>query len=822
MDYKLTKIFDLDALQRLCDSITNMNGTGLGLLDLEGNIHVASGFSKICSHFHRKNEQTLKWCNHSDSVLALTEDDQNYKMYTCPNGMTDVAMPVRVGGRHIGNLFTGQLFLKEPDLEFFKERAQKFGFDEEAYLQAVKEAPVIDEEELKRRIAFLSEMTQVIADLGYKNIQRKEQAAELKKAKKNAEKIKEYMDYATSVGGIGTWEWNISTNKVYWNSETYRLHGLEPFSVEPDYALTTDMVHPEDREFTIKVAKGALKNKSSFTIDYRTVGPNNTYIICNTTGRVACDDNGEPVRITGTIQDVSERKYTVDKLKEANNLLEAILDAVPVPLFDFDMDGKIISLWNNAAERLLGWKKEEVLGKLLPPIAAAPEEDWQKFREWAKSDYSVKGLDVKRRKKDGTPIEYNVYASPLYGAEGKRIGTIAALVDITERNRIKQDLINAKERAEEANRLKMEFLNNLSHEIRTPMNGIVGFAEMIDKPGITEEMRSYYAKIVQNSAGQLLQIIDDILEISALNTKQEIVNETTFCLNELLTELQSIVQLRSDDLHSIPIRINMSLADEASYIISDKTKLHKILSNLLGNAIKFTTKGFIEAGYTVVESELKLYVKDTGIGISDENMDAIFNRFNQEEEEISRAYGGLGLGLSICRENAKLMGGNVTVESVKGEGSTFHVTIPYKQSDQKGLKVGERGIITDKKLSHRELTVLVAEDEEINFLFLRMLFENNPDHNFTVLRASNGQEAVDICFERDDIDLVLMDIKMPVMDGHEAAVKIKSKLPDLPIIAQTAYSTKAEQQFVLEHGCDDFVIKPVSRENLFRKIYSRL
>jgi len=387
-----------------------------------------------------------------------------------------------------------------------------------------------------------------------------------------------------------------------------------------------------------------------------------------------------------------------------------------------------------------------------------------------------------------------------------------------ELKQLNEELYFAKEKAEESDRLKTKFLNNMSHEVRTPMNGIIGFSEMLDNENITEEKRMYYSKIIRNSSYQLLRIINDILEISTLETRQEKVKEEQLSLNDFLMELFEVFNIKSKE-QNIPLRINHTAADQQHVIITDKSKLHKILSNLLHNAIKFTPEGSIEIGYIVKDNKLTFYVKDTGIGISPENKEFIFERFAQEEKEISQEHGGLGLGLSIAKENARLLEGTITVESEKGKGSTFFVTIPYKPAPMhKKVLEGEDVSI---ELSGREkFTILIAEDEEINYLYFESLFEQELNGNYTLIHAKNGKEAVDVCIQNDHIDVVLMDLKMPVMNGFEATEKIKSILPNLPVIAQTAYSTESDRIKALDHGCDDFISKPLKKNeviNLLRR-----
>jgi len=371
-----------------------------------------------------------------------------------------------------------------------------------------------------------------------------------------------------------------------------------------------------------------------------------------------------------------------------------------------------------------------------------------------------------------------------------------------------------KGKVEKANILTHEFLHNMSHEIRTPMNGILGFADMLDDIGINDDQRNRYVSIIKSSGQQLLRVTDDILEISRLDTGKVPVFEGEVCLNDLITELFSIFNFKTKE-RNISFYLKKGLSDKDSHILTDKVKINKILSNLLENAIKFTSEGLVELGYYKENKNLVIYVKDTGVGISPENYKNIFDRFSQEEKELSQKTGGLGLGLTIVKENTKLIKGKISLKSKKGEGTTFYITIPYKIAITKTDATSDKNTAaneTTEKNNNR--TILIVEDEKINVIYLKELLKCLDGYTLNLLIAENGEESVKLCREN-KIDLVLMDIKMPVMNGLEATKKIKSFKPVVPIIAQTAYCTTADKVLAMESGCDDYISKPINKDEFF-------
>ena len=520
------------------------------------------------------------------------------------------------------------------------------------------------------------------------------------------------------------------------------------------------------------------------------------------------DANLNPTGILTVARDITERKRAEEQLR----ILSRAVEQSPASIIITNTEGKIDYV-NSKFSEVSGYTRSEVVGQN-PRIFKSGEMPPDYYKEMWQNLISGKEWygEFRNKKKNGELYWELASISPIFDSKGIITHFLAVKEDITTRKQTEEELLNAKEKAEENDRLKTKFLHNMSHEIRTPMNGIIGYSELICDPDISTEKQKQYAQIITNSSNQLLRIIDDILEISQLETKQVKTLDKTVCLNDLLFGLFSIFD-RSAKEKKIPLYYKKGLSDERSIIFTDETKLSKIVSNLLENALKFTHTGFIELGYTLEDNMISIYVEDSGMGINPEMQELIFERFSKEEKGGKKLYGGLGLGLSIAKENIKLLGGTITLKSEKGKGSTFYVTIPYKPA-LLVEKISESKTTTEIKAEIKnKYTVLVAEDEEVNYLYIEALLERiNP--GIIILHGRNGKEAVEMCKKNKEINLVLMDIKMPVMNGYEATQLIKEFLPDLPIVAQTAYSTAEDKDKAKSAGCDDFISKPIRRDTL--------
>ncbi|MFL9829963.1 ATP-binding protein [Flavobacterium sp. ST-87] len=384
-----------------------------------------------------------------------------------------------------------------------------------------------------------------------------------------------------------------------------------------------------------------------------------------------------------------------------------------------------------------------------------------------------------------------------------------------ENNNQKQALIKAKIKAEEGDLLKASFLANLSHEIRTPMNAINGFTELILNTDIDKKERIEYLNVIQKNGQNLVSIIDDLIEMSKIDSNQVSPNFSEINLESCIVELYKTLKVTIPKTKTIKFKLIKSSVPAENNIITDEIKLKQVIINLLTNAIKYTDEGFVKFKYEIDEEQNLIHftIQDSGSGIEEDHHKHVFDRFKRVENDKSIQVGGLGLGLSISKAYIEILGGTISFESKMGEGSTFYFSIPLQYVKSEPIIV--KPIKEKEGMKSANKTILIAEDDNINFLLFQKMMK---DKNFEIIRAKNGQEAVDICISNSNIDLVLMDIKMPVLNGFEAVEQIRPIRPELPIIAQTAYSSSEDKMKIEKAGFDDYITKPLSRERLFELI----
>jgi signal transduction histidine kinase/CheY-like chemotaxis protein len=382
------------------------------------------------------------------------------------------------------------------------------------------------------------------------------------------------------------------------------------------------------------------------------------------------------------------------------------------------------------------------------------------------------------------------------------------LVNVKERIEKEQKLVSAKERAEESDRLKSAFLANMSHEIRTPMNGIIGFLDLLKEPDLSEENKVAYINIVTQSGHRLLDTINDIIEISRIEAGELKLKLSEVNCSELLGYYHGFFRQQTDQ-KGLKYKVASHIPQGVLYFQTDRNKLESIITNLLKNAIKFTQTGSVEFGCSREGDNLVFYVSDTGVGIPENRVEAIFERFVQADLSSSRTHEGSGLGLSIVKAYIEILNGKIWVDSQPGKGSTFSFSIPYIESKHSDSK----HITSDVNHGRSKINakILIAEDDSASYLYLEKMLAVQ---GTIFLHTKNGEDTVRIVRENPDISIILMDIRMGEVSGLEATRQIRQFNKDIPIIAQTAYALTGDRESVMDAGCTDYICKPYSRIEL--------
>jgi signal transduction histidine kinase/ActR/RegA family two-component response regulator len=376
--------------------------------------------------------------------------------------------------------------------------------------------------------------------------------------------------------------------------------------------------------------------------------------------------------------------------------------------------------------------------------------------------------------------------------------------------KMNEELVRAKEKALESDRLKTAFLNNISHEIRTPMNGIVGFLNLLQQSDVDIDKRAEYIGIINSCTHELATLVNDFIDISRIESGTIELNITAFYFEQILKDVES-TYLKSAKEKGLSLSIINEINNVE--IRSDRGKISQVLNNLVSNAIKFTPVGSVSVKASRLFDNLLVSVTDTGIGIMESDKEVIFERFRQAETGLNRPFGGSGLGLAISKGNIDFLGGTITVDSESGKGSVFTFSVPVVFM-QKEVKAPVK---ETKSGNNFRLNILVVEDDKFNFLYLKEILK---DLNPELFHAKNGIEAVDIFTKNKDIDIILMDLKMPEMDGYQASRIIRSLNPDIPIIAVTAFAMEEDRKLASPIDFNDYIVKPFNKDTLFSIIES--
>lgn len=536
------------------------------------------------------------------------------------------------------------------------------------------------------------------------------------------------------------------------------------------------------------------------------------------------------------VHDITGHKQAEEELPLYGEIIENMAEGI----FLIRKSDGIIVYTNRAVAQMFAAYKSELLGKHISTINAPTEKKPDEIADDIFKDLNTTGNwegELKNLRVDGTVFwcyaHVTSFSHPKYG-------NVWILIhqDITEKKKMLGDLIEAKEKAEENDQLKTAFLNNISHEIRTPFNSILGFLQLIQEEGISANERAEYFDIINKSADRLMKTIYDIVEISQIQSGQVYLAITETNVGELTDKVYEYFKHEAD-IKGLDFNFNMQ--NGFGPINSDGVKLKSILSILISNAIKFTKSGTIEFGYKLTDigtvgglvpngqslrpedkesritgtTTIEFYVKDTGVGIPKDKCQIIFDRFIQADGSNTRRFEGSGLGLSIAKAYVEMLEGEIWVESEQGKGSIFYFTIPYNAGSGQNMSLSNELTFEVDEIDIKKLKILIADDDESSGRLISIIVKKIATE---IIYVETGAETVEACRKRPDIDLVLMDVKMPDMDGYEATKQIRQFNTDMVIIAQTAYALAGEREKAIAAGCDDYISKPIEKKELVRLV----
>lgn len=626
-----------------------------------------------------------------------------------------------------------------------------------------------------------------------------------------------------------------------------------------------DLIHPEDREIVWEKVQKAVREFDSYEFEFRLLTSKGDYRWMWEKGRGVYNTDGKLICLEGFISDYAWRKRNEEIQRVVFNIANAVnFTSNIIELSSYireelssvvDTENFFIALYNEQAGTIslpfIADQKDKFktypAGKTLSgyvitndtPLLIKHEEIMRMRDEGLVEFYGTVSkvwLGVPLRYRDkiiGAVVIQNYENENTYNENDLEIMKFVSnqIALSIARKQTEDELRLAKEKAVEADKLKTAFLSNMSHEIRTPMNAIIGFSDLLAEPGLDDDERKNFSHIIQNNGGVLLNLIDDIIDMAKLEAGQLRIDIQPVNVNEVLNELFDYfneLRYKMNKGH-IELRFPQYRSGRLE-LMTDALRFRQIISNLLNNALKFTEKGYIEMGYmkgapensqrNLPAQSLTFYVKDTGVGIPEEKINLVFDRFRQAYESHSRLFGGTGLGLTISKNLSELLGGRIWAESVVGIGTTFYVALPANTVDVADKTDEPQATDEPKEFNGIGMHVLIVEDEPSSALFLKAIIEKS---GAKVSIAENGQTAVELCTDESGIDLVFMDLRMPVMDGYEATRVIKAKYPGMPVIAQTAFAMPEEIERSFRIGCNDHITKPLRPSEVITtlKKYSR-
>lgn len=621
-------------------------------------------------------------------------------------------------------------------------------------------------------------------------------------------------EMAIEAADLGIWDYIVGSGMTFYSKKWKSILGYYPDEIPDNYSVWEELLHPEDKDRMIRFINNFINsNLRVYEAEFRLKHKNGHYVWIRSRATALRDENGKAVRMLGTHRDITEEKKSEIELKK---LHQAIIQS-PISVIITDIDG-YIEFFNPAFCKITGWNDQEILGKK-PSILKSgfhPADYYQKLWKTISSGNEWQG-EFKNRKKNGEFYWELASISPIRNDFGTITHYVKIAENISYMKKIEKDLKKAKQDAELANNYKNHFLANMSHEIRTPINTIIGFSELIKNENITSNKRNKYSGIIEENSQSLLRLIDDIIDVAKIEANELKIKKEACSLGDLFSELEMTYNNFLKRKQKQNLDLIFQLPEEAHHdvIFTDAYRLKQIFNNLYLNALKHTENGHIEIGYTIInDNKLRFFVSDTGSGISASRIKNIFKRFNYSDETHGTNAPASGLGLSICKDLAILLGGDINVKSVEGEGSVFFLTLPYDKIKIPMVKSAAAKTPSTAKFNFSDYTIMIAEDTPYNYEYLYSILQKT---GANVVWAKDGIDVLTL-YNNTKIDLILMDIQLPEINGYEATSQIRLKDLSIPIIAQTAYAMAEDKRKCLESGCNEVLVKPIRMDDVLTTI----
>lgn len=571
-----------------------------------------------------------------------------------------------------------------------------------------------------------------------------------------------------------------------------------------------EITHPDDLQTDLNyVAKMVAGEIETYNMEKRYFHKNGNIVWADLFVSLVKDKNGLPLYFISQIKDITDQIRAEEELRIKKQLLSSVMETQQELICRFLPD-TTLTFVNKAYCNIFGINEQELIGSKF--LGLIPKNEWEDILSILKNlnaDNPSHTYVSSSNKPDGSVMSMEWTDTAILNEQNEVVEFQSVGRDITEKLKAEQELIKSKEKAEESDKLKTAFINNISHEVRTPLNAILGFGQILVDMDMAPEKRLKYYEVFQSSSNRLMNTMTDYMDMAMIFSDTIKVRRKVFEPQPLFEEIaENTKQLVAEKKIDFKTEIPSEPTD--FFMHSDPEFIRKIMDKLLDNAFKFTQQGKISCGYQIKPGFVEFFVQDTGIGIDSDKLEMIFNMFVQGDTSSTRGYEGSGLGLSIANGLANQLGGSISVTSEKDKGSIFKFKVPINKTEitEKTAPTEEKNVIDAEKP-----LVLIAEDDESNYLYLEEVLKQA---GWDYLWAQNGSEAVELCKQHIDITLVLMDIKMPVMNGLEATKLIHEFRPELPIIATTAYAQIGDEQRFLDAGCNGYIPKPINKKELFK------